>query len=151
LDRGAAVFAAAEEKRHGLDRYLASLKSNMASLCREAEKPGTTIDALTDAITVLLRRENARAKEVLPIVDMIRASRRKFGKSKAGARHRFYLAWQREFAPIEESLISELEALRDARLRLEVRRADLINQGKEDGPVFASAGELLAALRSLRK
>jgi hypothetical protein len=151
LDRGAVVFEAAEAKRRGLDRYLAALKSNMDRLVREAEQPTTGIDELTAAIGILLRREKARAKEVLPVVDAIRTARRKFGRSKAGARYRFYRAWEKAFGPIEETLVSELETLRDSRLRLEIRRADLINRGRPEGPVYESADDVLAALHSLTK
>lgn len=152
LDRGAAVFAAADEKRRGLERYLASLKSSMDSLCREAEKPGTTSDDLTDAIAVLLRREKARAKETLPIIQQIRAARKKFGRSKAGARYRFYQAWDKAFSPIEEALISELETLRDSRLRLEIWRAQLIDRSnKDNSPTFEAGKDAIAFLRSIAK
>jgi len=142
---------AADEKRRSLERYLASLKSTMNSLCRAAEKSGITIDDLTAATTVLMRREKIRAQEVLPVIDGIRTARKKFGRSNRGAGYRFYLAWNKEFAPIEEALVSELEALRDARLRLEIRRTHLINEGKADGPVFTSGKAAAAHLRSLRK
>jgi len=82
---------------------------------------------------------------------MIRVSRKKFGKSKANARYRFFLAWNKEISPIEDALVAELEALRDARLRLEARRAASINEGKEDGPVFTSGTAAVAYLRTLRK
>lgn len=151
LDRGAAVFEAADERRRGLERYLAALKASMDGLCREAEKPETTRDDLTAAIAVLLRRERERAKAALPVIGRIRGARKKFGRSKAGTRYRFYQAWENAFAPIEEALVSELETVRDARLRLEIRRADLINEGKGDGPIFASGKDAVTRLRSLRK
>lgn len=150
LDRGAVVFAVAEAKRRDLDRYLIALKSNMDRLVREAEQPMTRIDDLTSAIGILLRREKTRAKEVLPVIETIRTARRKFGRSKAGVRYRFYQDWEKAFGPIEEALVSELETLRDSRFHLEIRRAELINQGKEESPVFESGDDAIAYLRAIR-
>lgn len=148
LDRGLAIVAVAEETRLGLERYLGSLKSMLRRLCLEAK--GRNLEDLNVAIAILLDRERDRAKETRPILDAIKATRIK-GKKSKGARRQFYLAWEKEFTPIEEALVSELEALRDARLRLEIRRADLINEGRDDGPIFASGKEAIAHLRSLRK
>jgi hypothetical protein len=149
LERGLAIVTAAEEMRLELERYLGSLRTMLDRLCREAKERDR--EDLDIAILILLDRERKRAEETLPVLQMIKATRAKGKKSKAGARYQFYLAWEKEFTPIEEALISELEALRDARLRLEIRRADLINEGKEDGPIFASAKDAAAHLRSIRK
>jgi len=150
FERALATLQTLNETRLDLERYVAITEATLNRLVKDAEKRGAAIADIDPLITELLQRETSRAKKLVPLVKRMRAKRAQLTKRK-GFAYQFLLAGSTELVQMEEAMLSELEALRDTRLRLEVLRAKLINRKEKPGPVFDSGAAAASYLRLLRK
>lgn len=165
---------AAEEKLAAFEHYNEELRTELDDICNAVDSLGDelgtmelTSEEFTDCIEKvgslidqMLEREHERATETIPLMEQLSAERATLNARAArlGARvgklrqplRQLLLIWKGILDRLEQCMLSELETYRDARARIERRRADLINRKEGAGPVFDSGDEAVVYLRSSR-
>jgi len=137
-----------------------NLAKSATRLCETVETlavdPADSAKVIEDLAKVsadLLSKERATAKLYLPFLEDMRRSRVQvatLGQGKALAAD-VLAAIETTVERGEDAVARPLEQLRDARLRIDRRRADLINQLTPDGSVFDDGEKAAAYIRSLRR
>lgn len=136
------------ERLEAADRYNRRLKARLRAMCREVESAAPTPDDLTPAIEDLLEFERRRAALRAPLRAQI-DEYRKQAQKLFGIVPYLVAKFNQITERAERVSATELEALRDARLRIELRRAALLNRGAPPSPTFDSGDAAIAFLRSL--
>lgn len=116
--QGEQLPALAIQHANAYVEYVRKLASSLQQESLRLTQASQDVDALVQAATELARLESGRRHALAPFLTE--------GKPGTGAAQKSGLGKIRN--QLRQVMASELEAIRDARLRLEFRKAELINQ-----------------------
>jgi len=131
-----------------LKRQVEDFRTRLMQTVAETKATDAPLDFLDRIIDQLFATEDERRRENLPSIQSIQRHVENIDARRDPAK--LGLIYRRPLQLWADLGADILEALRDARVQLEIFRAEKINRGQPASPVFDNAEDALAHLRALR-